>query len=311
MNKRRFGIVAALVLVLLLLLLLGSLVICRMMGVSFSTGRILRTSCGGCVLLLDGSPVELTGKDNFGDLQTGDKVLVLHSDIRETYPGSTDVHFLLRLKKGSSKDIPASVTEDLDSLGWKIVESVPEDAAVSAKPVIYLYPERTREVTVKLDYTGTLTTTYPAYREGWHVTARPDGTLLDPETGREYYCLFWEGVSETEYDFSSGFVIPGEETAAFLESALKKLGLTDREAEEFILYWLPKMEGNPYNLISFQQERYTESAKLEITPRPDTLIRVFMAWKPLSAPVEIPEQTLTAPARQGFTAVEWGGVEII
>lgn len=307
MNKRRIGIVAA---VILLLLILGSVAICRGMGLSFSTGRVMRTSCGGCVLLLDGSPVELTGKDSFGDLQTGDKILVLRGLIRETYPGSTDAHFVLRLKKGSSKDIPASVIEDLDSMGWKVVESVPEDAALAAKPVIYLYPEKTREVAVKLSYSGTLTTTYPAYREGWHVTAQPDGTLLDPETGREYYCLFWEGLSETEYDFSSGFVIPGEETGTFLESALKKLGLTDREAEEFIIYWLPKMEGNPYNLISFQQECYTESAKLEITPQPDTLIRVFMAWKPLSAPLELPEQTLTAPARQGFTAVEWGGTEV-
>ena len=307
MNKRRIGIVAA---VILLLLILGSVAICRGMGSSFSTGRVMRTSCGGCVLLLDGSPVELTGKDSFGDLQTGDKILVLRGLIRETYPGSTDAHFVLRLKKGSSKDIPASVIEDLDSMGWKVVESVPEDAALAAKPVIYLYPEKTREVAVKLSYSGTLTTTYPAYREGWHVTAQPDGTLLDPETGREYYCLFWEGLSETEYDFSSGFVIPGEETGTFLESALKKLGLTDREAEEFIIYWLPKMEGNPYNLISFQQECYTESAKLEITPQPDTLIRVFMAWKPLSAPLELPEQTLTAPARQGFTAVEWGGTEV-
>ncbi len=310
MNKRRFGIVAGLVLILFLLLILGSLVICRMMGLSFSAGRVLRTSCGGCVFLLEGSPVELTGRDSFGDLQTGDQVLVLHGDIRENYPGSTDAHFFLRLKKGSPKDIPASVIEELSSLGWEVVYTVTGNAAVSAKPVIYLYPEKTQEVTVKLDYSGTLTTTYPAYREGWQVTARPDGTLLDPETGREYYCLFWEGISETEYDFSSGFVVPGEETSSFLESALRKLGLTDREAEEFILYWLPKMEGNPYNLISFQQERYTESAKLVIDPQPDTLIRVFMAWKPLSAPVEIPEQTLTAPARQGFTAVEWGGTEV-
>ncbi len=307
MNKRRIGIVAA---VILLFLILGSLVICRVKGLSFSTGRVMRTSCGGCVLLLDGSPVELTGKDDYGNLETGDKILVLHGLIRETCPGSTDARFVLRLKKGSLKDIPASVIEDLDSMGWKVVDSVPENAGLAAKPVIYLYPEKAQEVTVKLSYSGTLTTTYPAYREGWHVTARPDGTLADPETGREFYCLFWEGLSETEYDLSTGFVVPGEETGSFLESALKKLGLTDREAEEFIIYWLPKMEGNLYNLISFQNRAYTESASLEITPKPDTLIRVFMAWKPLSAPEEIPEQTLTAPARQGFTAVEWGGTEV-
>ena len=30
------------------------------------------------------------------------------------------------------------------------------------------------------------------------------------------------------------------------------------------MYWLPKMQDNPYNLISFQSERYTDTAKLDI-----------------------------------------------
>lgn len=181
---------------------------------------------------------------------------------------------------------------------------------VDAKPVIYLYPEEETWVHVTLDYDGILTTTYPAYEEGWTVTVRPDGVLTDPETGREYYCLFWEGVSEAEYDFSSGFCVAGEDAAGFLEGALANLGLTEKEANEFIIYWLPKMEGNPYNLISFQRESYTDSAVLTIDPAPDTLIRVFMAWQALEEPVELPPQTLTAPARTGFTAVEWGGAQV-
>ena len=185
-----------------------------------------------------------------------------------------------------------------------------DDESYSAKPVIYLYPETETEVTVALDYDGTLTTTYPNYGDGWTVLASPDGTITDKTTGREYYCLFWEGVTDTEYDFSTGFCVAGEDTAAFLEDALSQLGLTDKEADEFIIYWLPKMEGNAYNLIAFQGEAYTESAKLTITPEPDSLLRVFMAWKSLDAPVEIAPQELTGFERTGFTAVEWGGAEI-
>ena len=181
---------------------------------------------------------------------------------------------------------------------------------VAEKPVIYLYPTAQMPISVKLDVDGRLTTTYPAYRDGWEVIARPDGTLTDPVTGREYYCLYWEGVTDTEYDLSRGFVIPGEDTAAFLEEALAKLGLTEREANEFIIYWLPRMEGNAYNLISFQTEAYTENAKLTITPTPDSMLRVFMAWKPLETPIEIEPQELTAFERLGFTVVEWGGTEL-
>ncbi len=84
-----------------------------------------------------------------------------------------------------------------------------------------------------------------------------------------------------------------------------------REANECIVYWLPRLEQNPWNLIAFQTEAYTETARLVIEPKPDTVIRVFMAWKPLQSAVEIPAQTLTAPDRIGFTVVEWGGAELI
>ena len=185
---------------------------------------------------------------------------------------------------------------------------LPEQPPVTAteKPVIYLYPERETEISIRLDYNGVLTCTYPAYRDGWTVTAAPDGTLTDAR-GQTYNYLYWEGKTDTAYDFSRGFCVAGEDTAAFLEEALEKLGLTRREANEFLVYWLPQMVPNAYNLIAFQTDAYTDSARLTVTPTPDTVLRVFMAWQPLEAPVEIPAQTLTAPARTGFTVVEWGG----
>lgn len=182
--------------------------------------------------------------------------------------------------------------------------------ATPAKPVIYLYPEEVTDVTVQLDYiTGELTCTYPAYNGGWQVTAAPDGTLTDA-AGQTYNYLYWEGEGTEVYDLSEGFCVPGSDTAAFLEDALARLGLTRNEANEFIVYWLPLMEDNTYNLIAFQQEAYTESAKLTVTPAPDSLLRVFMTWKPLEAPVDIPAQELPAFERHGFTVVEWGGTQI-
>ena len=185
----------------------------------------------------------------------------------------------------------------------------PPEEQYTEKPVIYLYPEAETDVTVRLDYVGDLTCTYPAYDGAWRVAAAPDGTLTD-ERGQTYRYLYWEGVTDQVYDFSSGFCVAGSDTAAFLEDALEQLGLSRAEANEFIIYWLPQMEQNAYNLISFQQETYTDAAKLTITPQPDTLLRVFMAWKPLTKAVEIAPQTLTAPERTGFTAVEWGGAKV-
>ena len=184
-----------------------------------------------------------------------------------------------------------------------------ESSMSNEKPVIYLYPEQGEEVSVRLDYDGKLTCTYPEYDNGWHVTAAPDGRITD-ENGQEYNYLYWEGETEQEYDFSEGFCAAGEDTAEFLEDALDRLGLTRREANEFIVYWLPRMEQNEYNLISFQSEAYTDHARLSIQPEPDTVIRVFMAYKPVENEQEIPEQTLAAPERSGFAVVEWGGCEL-
>lgn len=184
------------------------------------------------------------------------------------------------------------------------------DKPAPEKPVIYLYPEAETEVTVTLDLEGRLTCVYPAMERGaWTVTAQPDGTLTDAQ-GQTYNYLYWEGVSNADYDLSQGFCVSGADTAAFLEDALSQLGLTRREANEFIVYWLPRMEPNPYNLISFQTDAYTSHAVLTVTPEPDSLLRVFMVWKPLETPVDVPAQSLPAFSRSGFTVVEWGGAEL-
>ena len=105
-------------------------------------------------------------------------------------------------------------------------------------------------------------------------------------------------------------MVKGEDTEKFLQEKLAYMGLTPREYNEFIVYWLPLMQDNEYNLIAFQGETYTDNAKLEITPSPDSILRVFMTFKPLDKPIEIEEQQLTAFERQGFTVVEWGGAEL-
>lgn len=183
------------------------------------------------------------------------------------------------------------------------------DPYAAYKPVIYLYPEEETDVSVNLYLDGKLTCTYPAYQNGWQVTATPDGTLKDAQ-GKIYNYLYWEGETNARWDLSKGFCVKGEDTAVFLEQALEKLGLSRREANEFIVYWLPLMEQNPYNIIAFQTDVYTEAARLEVDPAPDTVIRVFMTWQASESYVNLKTQELTAPKRRGFTLVEWGGTEI-
>ncbi|CAA6830110.1 MAG: Unknown protein [uncultured Aureispira sp.] len=183
------------------------------------------------------------------------------------------------------------------------------DRETLRKPIIYLYPETAQDINVKVHFKGELTHTYPKYNAstGWNVSANPDGMLTEKTSGKAFSYLFWEGQSSFQYTLDKGFVVAGEQVADFLDEKLALMGLNRREATDFVSYWLPELEKNDFNLIHFSTEEYVQNAALEITPAPETLIRVFMVYKPLKTAVDIPTQELKKMSRKGYTVVEWGG----
>ena len=180
------------------------------------------------------------------------------------------------------------------------------------KPIIYLYPEEEKEVTVKLLREDSITCSYPKYKDEWKVIAKTNGNLKDLKTSRDLYALYYESENNVEFKVEKdGFVVKGEDITAFLEEKLDMLGLTERETEEFIVYWLPKLEVNEYNYIRFATaDEINQNMPIEINPTPDTIIRVIMTYKKLDNPINVEEQILETPNRTGFVAVEWGGTEI-
>ena len=205
--------------------------------------------------------------------------------------------------------------------GWWRVDAIdsspapvpaPTGTNAPLKPVIYLYPTAATDVTVTLSHPGRLAVSYPAYGDGWHVRAQPDGSLTDLATGRDLYALYYEGGRVVPAARTGeGFVVPGAQTAPFLEDALPRLGLSPREAEEFLIYWLPVLQANPYTYLRFESAaEQAQVQALTVTPAPDTVIRVMMDWQRLDAPVPVVPQALTAPPREGFVVVEWGGTPI-
>ena len=205
--------------------------------------------------------------------------------------------------------IPAGQANGVE-LEYEIVNTYHCDPDVAYKPVIYLYPTKVTNVSVKLGAPEKLLVSYPTYIDGWKVEAQPDGNLKDLQTGRGLYSLYYEANNTTTHGLhSTGFVVKGEDTATFLEAKLAELGLNDREAEEFIIYWLPQMQGNAYNYIYFATgAEASKNMPLEVSPAPKTSIRINMEWKALDAPIEVKPQVLPkTPTRDGFTLVEWGG----
>lgn len=180
------------------------------------------------------------------------------------------------------------------------------------KPIIYLYPTQEQEIKVSLGYPQNITSSYPKYTTSWDVIAKPNGDLKYLETNQNLYSLYYESENTIKFKVEKeGFCIKGKYTATFLEDALSKLGLTERESEEFIIYWLPRLEKNNYNYIRFATiDEINQNMPLDISPKPDTTIRVLMTFKALNEPIKVENQILNTPSRDGFVAVEWGGTEL-
>ena len=176
------------------------------------------------------------------------------------------------------------------------------------KPVIYLYPETATDVYVKVEPAGGLTVTEPLYGDGWKVLAQPSGELYNYSDGQNYPYLFWEGYGLDYQRPAKGFVVGQHEVKSFFEEKLTLLGLVKHEYDEFIDFWQPKMQESEYYFVTFLSQReFDKLAPLTVSPRPDTIIRVFMDYQPLSSPISVEPQQIVTPERKGFTVVEWGG----
>lgn len=177
-----------------------------------------------------------------------------------------------------------------------------------AKPVVYLYPTTTRLVTVKVG--AHVTVSEPLYpSEGWrNVVARPDGQLS--YNGVSYESLFWEGQGFGEYPaIASGSVVKRAEAAAAMCRALTQQGLHTKEISDFMAFWESKIPNKPYiRLTWLTTEQINTLAPLSVTPKPDTIIRVFLDMDGYDSPPKLLPQSLKKIERKGFTVVEWGGL---
>lgn len=181
--------------------------------------------------------------------------------------------------------------------------------AECAKPVIYLYPEETTRVSVRVNPIGGLTYSDPTYDNGWKVSAKPNGELTELVSGIQYPYLFWEGKGGIYSQPKQGWSVTKENVHEFLNEKLSLFGLNEKEIADFEEFWEPRMQAAPYYFITFLGTRSMDQiAPLQVSPTPDTIIRVLMDYSPLDAPKDVKGFSITTPRRNGFTLVEWGGV---
>jgi hypothetical protein len=178
------------------------------------------------------------------------------------------------------------------------------------KPAIYLYPEQKTDIHITVAPKGTMTLTIPQYpKEGWKVTAYPDGRIYANNTVFDY--LYWEAqIPDSIIEKpTSGYVIPYHEISHRLETLLPLLGLNKKETSQFVEYWTKVLPKSPYYFIGIIPTTNLDTiAPLTITPKPETVLRVSLYFQALENQLHVPPPHLPITIRSGFTAVEWGGI---
>lgn len=177
------------------------------------------------------------------------------------------------------------------------------------EPVIYLYPKQPSKVDVRVGAEVVKSApTYPV-KSGWqNVLAEPNGQLS--YEGQAYSSLIWEGYGYGPYPaIHSGAIVPTFMAPMTIQEQLSEQGLSSSEIRDFLAFWSDKLPATPYTRLTWLTTAQMNAlAPLAITPKPDTLIRVFLDFQGLNQPETLAPQHFTAPARNGFTVVEWGGL---
>ena len=253
----------------------------------------------------------IAGKTEFGASTKGSKV---YSFTLIDDPANKFGYAVYTIDGADNKKTIQQYTDDFGILLWIDDYGSPvlygntdyKPAAECAKPVVYLYPTSSTEVSVWVG--AKMTKTDPEYKNGWKATAEPNGTLT--VAGKTYPYLFWEGLGRGEYpQVQSGTVVRRVEVEKTIKTQLAEIGLNQKETADFLEFWAPKMPSTPYvRLTWFQNDELNALAPMKISPRPDSVIRVFLDFQGLNEKTSIPVQTLKKYERIGFTAVEWGGL---
>lgn len=238
-----------------------------------------------------------------------------HGFYRIEIPQEYDNRKLMLLFSAFGTVVKKVKGKGIDTLNIKLEQHPDEQQNIQVdKPVIYLYPEKQTEVNLQVNFNGKLDFTYPPYKNGWQVIARPDGTLTDKNDGRKHQYLFWDGkmqFSKEQKTYATGFVVHKDSLVAFFQKHLPKMGLEAHEYNDFIVFWTPLMQKNEWNFIHFRTgAAYDIISTNTVIPKPDTEIRIFMEFAKVAKPFDIPAQQLPTPQRKGFTLVEWGGAAL-
>lgn len=217
----------------------------------------------------------------------------------------------------TNKEYPSNERNDR-SLQFRAMQMIQRNmwtwATPWCKPAIYLYPQQTTNINVRLSLDGKLTVSNPIYdtQKGWSVIADPSGKIVTPLTLSDYPYLYYEADLKGVTIPKEGFVYAQQDLPQSLKSLMLQIGFNEKEIADFMAYWLPRLSEKPYYFVTLlPEEVINQKEKLTFSVNPDSLIRSRFVFEGLDGPISVkPLTNIQTHSRTGFTVTDWGGTLI-
>jgi PKD repeat protein len=180
------------------------------------------------------------------------------------------------------------------------------DWAIVFKPNIYLYPEKTLELCVNLNFPkgGHVVSSIPEYNNGWCISVEPSGQI-----DNEYGYLFYESAQPNIWQNSEGWIISQTELSNFFNKNMQVYGFNSNEINDFIEYWIPLLNTAKTYAV-YPQMNYTidRVIELEFSVKPKNVNRLFYVIKGVNEEFMLNEPEIVSFNKNGFYVNEWGVV---
>ena len=187
-------------------------------------------------------------------------------------------------------------------------DGICDSCVVVYKPNIYIYPLEQTELNITLYFPkgGNIITSIPEYQNGWRISVEPDGWIND-----SFYYLFYESRQPDVWQQNEGWMVEKNQLENFFVENLTEYGFAGREIQDFIDYWIPRLNNSEYYIIYPQTQEVIKTViELDCSAEPDNLMRLFyLIQESYASKRVIPEPQIDHTfERSGFFITEWGVV---
>ena len=174
------------------------------------------------------------------------------------------------------------------------------------KPNIYIYPTQKINLILKVVFPqgGSITESIPFYNGMWNIAVEPSG-LID----NQYTYLYYECKIADRFNYESGWKVEGNQLEQFFRNNLTLTGFIETEIQDFIDYWIPRLElSDDYLIYPQYVEDIAPLIELQFSNEPENLLRLLyvIETKQSDKEINLDEPMIPQFERLGFTVTEWG-----